>query len=175
MSDLLQNESAGQSSHEKSRSGLFRFFAVFAVFVICAAIYFAFTYEGAKHIVEKGSQSHLALGPDEKAYVSQLQLENITLSKAENFLHQEVVTVSGEIVNSGNRPVGALELAVEFSDELHQIVLRETSLVVAPSAPPLAPAERRPFEISFERIPTSWNMQQPAIRITGMQFVLSKE
>ena len=26
------------------------------------------------------------------------------------------------------------------------------------------------FEVSFEHIPSSWNMQQPSVRITGLQF-----
>ena len=31
--------------------------------------------------------------------------------------------------------------------------------------------ERRQFDIAFEHIPNSWNMQQPIVRITGLAFV----
>ena len=30
--------------------------------------------------------------------------------------------------------------------------------------------EGRQFDIAFEHIPTSWNMQQPIVRVTGLEF-----
>jgi hypothetical protein len=122
-----------------------------AVVVILAALYFS-----------PGRQSP----PD----ASKIRLENISLSRAENFLHQEVTTISGEIVNGGDRQIHGIELTIEFFDEMNQIALRETRSVLAPGAAPLAPGERRSFEVSFEHISSSWNMQPPVTRITGLQF-----
>jgi hypothetical protein len=53
-------------------------------------------------------------------------------------------------------------------------VLREPRLALAPPAQPLTAGERRTFEISFEHISTSWNMQLPTARVTGLLFAAAK-
>jgi hypothetical protein len=94
------------------------------------------------------------------------------MSRAENFLNQEVTTIAGEVVNGGAESLLGLELTVEFSDTLHQVILRESRSVVDP--PDLAPGARRAFEISFEHVPTSWNMEQPAIAVTALRLASTK-
>jgi hypothetical protein len=122
---------------------------------------------GAKrHLSAAGEQ--LLFGPAEQAYAPQIHIENLAMSRAENFLNQEVTTLGGEIVDTGDRSLQGVELTVEFSDELRQIVLRESRSVLSP--PPLAAGGRRDFEISFEHVPDSWNMQQPAIAVTALRF-----
>ncbi|HYL61191.1 MAG TPA: FxLYD domain-containing protein [Candidatus Methylomirabilis sp.] len=113
---------------------------------------------------------HLPFGTTERAYARKLQIEHLTLSAAENFLHQEITTLAGHITNSGDRPLANVELTIEFSDQLGQIVLRETRALFNSQSPPFAPGARRDFEISFEHIPPSANVQQPAIRVTGILF-----
>ena len=113
-------------------------------------------------------EMHLPFGSAEQAYAPKVQIENLALSRAENFLHQEVTTLNGELINTGERSLKNVELTVEFSDQLPQVVLRESRMVLAAGRPPLAPGERREFEISFEHIPTSWNRRQPDVRVTGI-------
>jgi hypothetical protein len=113
---------------------------------------------------------HPPFGPAERAYAPKIAIENLALSRAENFLHQEVTTLAGELVNSGDRALREVEVTVEFYDDMNQVALRESRLAVDSSHPPFAPGERRPFDISFEHIPTSWNMQQPVVRVTGLLF-----
>jgi hypothetical protein len=116
------------------------------------------------------ADAHFSLGPAEQAYAPKIHIENVALSRAENFLHQEVTTLSGELVNTGDQRLRAVAVTLEFSDELNQVVLRESRAVVAPTAPPMAPGERRSFEVSFEHIPSSWNMQQPSVVVAGLSF-----
>jgi hypothetical protein len=52
--------------------------------------------------------------------------------------------------------------------------LRESRLAVNSASPPVAPSERRAFEVSFEHIPTSWNMQLPVVRVSGLRFDSAK-
>lgn len=126
---------------------------------------------GAKrHLNASGAQ--LLFGPAEQAYAPQIHIENVNMSRAENFLNQEVTTLAGELVNAGDRPLQGVELTVEFSDELRQVILRESRSVLAP--PPLPPGGRRAFEISFERLPTSWNLQQPTVTVTALRFAPTK-
>jgi hypothetical protein len=115
-------------------------------------------------------ESHLPFGSAEQAYAPQLQIENLTLSRAENFLNQQVTTLAGRLTNGGNLPLSNVELTVEFSDQLGQVVLRETRAVFAPQTPPFTPGEHRDFEVSFEHIPSSWNIQQPLVRVSGILF-----
>ena len=118
--------------------------------------------------------AHPPFGSEERAYAPKVRVENLSLSRAENFLHQEVTILSGELVNDGDRRLAEIELTVEFFDQLNQAVLRESRLALSPPAQPLAPAGRRSFEISFEHISTSWNMQMPAARVTGLLFASAK-
>jgi len=110
------------------------------------------------------------MGPAEQEYAKKIEIANLAMSRAENFLHQEVTTLTGEIYNGGTQPVLTLSLTAEFSDDMQQIVLRETRRVLASPAKALAPGERRAFEISFEHMPVSWNMHVPSVRISQLQL-----
>jgi len=142
--------------------------AAAAALVIVAAVYFE---PGRQSPPGAAPQSqHFSFGPTEREYASMLRIEGIVPSRAENFLHQEITTFSGEIVNGGQRSIRGIELTFEFFDDMNQIALRETHSAIASGAAPLAPGERRAFEVSFEHISSSWNMQQPLIHVTGLQF-----
>jgi hypothetical protein len=82
--------------------------------------------------------------------------------------------LAGRLTNAGELPLSNVEITVEFSDQFGQVVLRESRAVLAPQTPPFAPGERRDFEVSFERIPSSWNIQQPLVRVSGMLFTPKK-
>jgi hypothetical protein len=120
------------------------------------------------------NEVRLPFGPTEEAYAAKIQFQNVSMSRAENFIHQEITTISGEFVNAGNLPIRDVELTIVFSDELHQVVLRESRSPFGSGSEPLAPGGRREFEISLEHVPSSWNMQLPAITITGLRFAARK-
>jgi hypothetical protein len=115
-------------------------------------------------------QAHFAFGTAEQAYAASIHIENIALSRAENFINQEVTTLTADLVNAGSRSLRGVEVTITFADDMNQIALRESRAVVVPPNPLLASGERRQFDISFEHIPTSWNMQQPIVRVTGLEF-----
>jgi hypothetical protein len=182
MSDNLQ---FGALKEPEPNRGKFRFaliVGIAVVFVLVAALllpsgmllnpwFHGDQPNGAKrHLSAAGAQ--LLFGPPEQAYAPQIRIENVTMSRAENFLNQEVTTLAGEIVNNGDRSLLGVELTVEFSDELRQTILRESRSVLDP--PPLTAGGRREFEISFEHVPASWNIQQPAIAVTALRFTTSK-
>lgn len=134
---------------------------------------------GAAFFLSPGRQSppgaapqelHFSFGPAEQAYAAEVRIENIALTRAENFIHQEITTLTADLVNSGGKSLRGVEVTVTFADEMNQIALRESRAVVVPSAAPLAPQDHRQFEIAFEHIPSSWNMQQPLVRVTGLDF-----
>jgi hypothetical protein len=112
----------------------------------------------------------LKMTPAEQAYLRNIRIENIALSRAENFIHQEVTILSGEMVNDGPEKILYLTFTVEFADSMDQIALREMRVVVGSPSPSLGPGERRPFEISFDHVPSTWNMQQPSVRASYLQI-----
>ena len=147
--------------------------SVFAVLAIAAASFY-FLREEERPPVRSAVRPRLPFGPAEQAYVPRVRIENIALSRAENYLHQEITTVSGEVVNGGDRALSGLELTLEFSDEMRQPVLREARSILDPAAGALAPGERRAFEISIEHVPSLWNMEKPMVRGSGLQFSASR-
>ena len=108
--------------------------------------------------------------PAEHEYRKNIEVGNLSLSRAENFLHQEVTILNGEVYNGGAEPVSSLRLTTEFFDDLNQVVLRETRSVLGTPELALTAGERRAFEISFEHIPNSWNMQKPVVHVEYLQL-----
>jgi hypothetical protein len=129
----------------------------------------------------QGSSSRVApsnvsapMSQAEQAYAKSIQIENIALSRAENFIHQEVTILNADAVNAGQQSVANLTVTVEFFDDLHQVVLRESRSVLGIPSAALAPGQRRSFSISFDRVPSSWNLQQPAVQVTFLQLATVK-
>jgi hypothetical protein len=147
--------------------------ALAAVAVILAALaYFLFIKTPPPGMAP--SEPHLPFGPAEEAYAAKLQLGKFSMSRAENFLHQEVTIISGDVTNTGDRTIQAAEVTLTFRDEMGQIVLRETRPLFPPPAPPLLPGKPQHFDISFDHVPESWNVQVPAVRVTGLQFAKTR-
>lgn len=117
---------------------------------------------------------HGTLGPEERAYLGKVGVDHLEVSRAENFLHQEVTTISGEVSNGGTRPLAGVELTIEFSDEANQATQREVRALFGPPGPPIPGGDHREFEVSFEHISAMWNMRPPAVHITAVDFSDSK-
>jgi hypothetical protein len=115
-----------------------------------------------------------AMGPEEQAYAQSLRIENVALSRAENFIHQQVTILNAEVINDGSRSLQTLMVTVEFSDDMRQVVLRETRGVLGNPPTLLGPGQKRDFQISFDRVPTSWNMQAPVIKVGYLKFASIK-
>jgi hypothetical protein len=115
-------------------------------------------------------QTRFPFGPPERAYASKLQFENLEMSRAESYLNQEVTYLAGDVLNSGERALSGIEATIEFQDDMQQIALRETRPVLFGYAALLPPGKTAHFEISFDHVPPSWNMQLPSVRVAGLQF-----
>jgi len=114
------------------------------------------------------------MSPEERAYAKSIHIENIVLSRAENFIHQEVTILDADAVNAGQQSVAGLAVTVEFFDDMHQVVLRETRGVLGTPPAVLAPGQKRSFSISFDRVPASWNLQQPSVHLAYLQLATVK-
>src|SRR5579859_4011047 len=91
--------------------------AAAAVVIVLAAFYL---WPGRQSPYRAGAQqAHPPFGAEERAYAAKIQFENLALSRAENFLHQEVTTLAGDLINAGDRTLSEVEVTVEFADELN--------------------------------------------------------
>jgi len=147
-----------------------------ALVVIGIALAFWLAFKAPQGSSSRGASSSGSqpMSQAEQMSTGKIQIENMAIHRAENFLHQEVTMLAGELVNTGETTLQELEVTVEFADEMNQIALRESRLALRATSPPLRPGERRPFEVSFEHIPTSWNRQMPSVRVSGLLFEPSK-
>ncbi len=108
------------------------------------------------------------LGAAEQAYLPNLQFSELKMSRAANFLGQEVTYLDGVITNAGSRRVRAIEIMLDFKDLVGQTVLRETARPLGRRPSPLPPGGTREFRLSFEHVPLMWNQALPEIRVTGL-------
>jgi hypothetical protein len=168
MHEQPQIEIPGEQPTERGPSRFALIVAAAAVLIVLAAFYL---WPGRQSPSRGGAQVvHPPFGPAERAYAEKIKIENVALSRAENFLNQEVTILAGNLANTGERTVREVEVTVEFYDDMNQTALRESRLALHSGNPPLGPGERRAFDVSFEHIPSQWNMQQPAVRVTGLLF-----
>lgn len=172
MHEQPQIEIPGEDQPDRGPFSFALMVAAAAVVIVLAGFYL---WPGRQSPSRSAVQEvHPPFGPAERAYASKIKIENLALSRAANFLNQEVTILTGDLVNTGERTLREVELTVEFYDDMSQIALRESRLALNSAGPPLAPGERRSFDVSFEHIPTSWNMQLPTVRVTGLLFAPPK-
>jgi hypothetical protein len=173
MHEQPQIEIPGEQQPDRGPFNFALLVAAAAVVIVLAGFYL---WPGRQSPSRSGVQEiHPPFGTAERAYASKIKIENLALSRAANFLNQEVTILTGELVNTGERTLREVELTVEFYDDMNQIALRESHLALNSGSPPLGPGERQSFQVSFEHIPTSWNMQLPAVRVTGLLFAPSTQ
>ena len=112
----------------------------------------------------------LPMGSAERAYASQIHFLEPKMSRAANFLNQEVTYVFCTVENGGNRKVQQIEITVEFHDPFNQVILRDKQRLFLPTATPFLPAQQRDVQIPYEHIPPQWNMVFPSIAVSGLAF-----
>jgi hypothetical protein len=172
MHDTLESPEA--PANKPKTSGITVAMGVVVVLAILVSLWFLFAPLGTRRASLQETIA-VKMSPAEEQYTNKIAVDKIEMSRAENFLHQEVTTLSAELYNGGTEPISAVVLTTEFFDGTNQLVLRETRQVLGTPMPLMAPGERRPFEISFEHVPDSWNMQTPAVRVSHLQLTAHRQ
>ena len=130
----------------------------------------AFLY--SRYATPAGSEIEkpLPMGPAEQVYAQQIHFLEPKMSRAANFLNQEVTFVFGTVENGGDRKVKQIEITLEFHDPFNQVVLRDTQRLFLPTAAPMLAGQQRDFQVGYEHISAQWNNAYPAIRVSGLSF-----
>jgi hypothetical protein len=139
--------------------------AIVAVLVGAALLYSRY----AKPPVSEDDQP-VPMGPVETTYASQIHFLEPKMSRAANFLNQEVTYVFCTVENGGDKKIHQIEITVEFHDPFHQVILRDKQRLFLSSAPPFLPGQQRDVQIPYEHIPPQWDQVFPSITVTGLEF-----
>jgi hypothetical protein len=110
----------------------------------------------------------LPFGPQEQAYAPRIQFQGIQMAHSTNFLNQEFTFVAGTIVNQGDKAIAGLQVTIEFHDQFNQTILRDSEILLQPTAPSILGGQQRDFQVILERIPSDWNRQYPSIHVAGL-------
>ncbi|MBI3682921.1 MAG: hypothetical protein HY235_21315 [Acidobacteria bacterium] len=110
------------------------------------------------------------LTSEAKAYVANLQLADVEMKATENAIHQQVVEITGNITNNGDRFLRSVQVHCVFHDPYGLLVLRERIEIVRARQGGLKPGETRPFRLPFDSLPQSWNQRMPQLVIAQILF-----
>ena len=122
------------------------------------------------HTRSSRPQPRAALTAEGREYLQHIEIAEVKVSAATNFLGDMVTYVDAKVTNTGSRPIRQLDLRLEFSDMLNQVVLREIAYPLTARMPPLKAGESRPFRVTFEKMPAEWNQALPTITAVGLHF-----
>lgn len=118
-----------------------------------------------------GKQAGTAASPEEaKAYVKNLELIGVEMKASESFGGQQLVEITGQVFNKGNRPLEKVELHCVFLDPYNQPISRETVAIVRTDKGGLKAGETKAFRLPFDSIPKSWNQVMPQMVMAGVVF-----
>lgn len=152
---------------EKERSeGLPVPVVVTIVLLLLAAAAGYFLYRRAK---ERPAELPL-LTQEATAYLPNLQLSDVDMQAAENYLKQTVATITGKITNNGPRTLQLVEIHCVFRDFSGQILLRQRTAIVGRKTGPVAAGQTSPFELNFDNVPADWNRALPDLVISRIRF-----
>ena len=113
-------------------------------------------------------------------YAASVQLSNLKMSQAENFVGASVTYIDGTVTNTGNQTVTHAVVHVTFRNSLNETAQKEDVAlhVLATSGPypdavdlgasPLAPGQSKPFRLTFEHVTADWNQAYPELKVTGV-------
>ena len=115
-------------------------------------------------------------------YAQNLQVGELKMSVAENFVGGNVNYLEGKIANVGTKTVTALTVEAIFRNSMGEVVQREsqplmlinTGLQGFPdatplSAAPLTPNTTRDFRLTFEHISNDWNHGYPELKFAQIK------
>jgi Protein of unknown function (DUF2393) len=113
-------------------------------------------------------------------YAANLQLSNLKMSTAENFVGSSVTYIDGTVTNTGNQTVTHAVVRVVFKNSMDQVAQADNVplLVLQTSGPyqdtvdlgiaPLVPGQGRQFRLTFEHVTADWNQNYPDLQVMNV-------
>ena len=114
-------------------------------------------------------------------YAAKLELRDIKMATANNYVGGSVTYLEGTIVNNGDKTVAGVTIEATFVNGMDQVVQQEYLPVMVTqerpgysdnvdlSRAPLAPGKSAPVRITLEHVSNDWNGAYPAVRIVDVR------
>ncbi len=110
------------------------------------------------------------LTAEARAYTHFLSLSGVEMQAHTSYLNQQVVEITGNLQNTGDRKLALVEINCIFYDPYGKVVLRQRVPIVSRRMGGLAPGETKQFRLPFDNIPEEWNQATPQLVIAQIQF-----
>ncbi len=104
------------------------------------------------------------------AYLPHLQLTDVDMKAAENYLGHTIMNITGKLTNNGPRTLQLVEINCLFHDFSGQVVSRERVAVVGRKTGPVPAGQTRSFDLAFDNVPSTWNQVLPDLVISQIHF-----
>jgi hypothetical protein len=123
-------------------------------------------------------------GAQQDPYSSNLQIGNIQLSAADNFVGGTVTYLDIPVTNSGNKTLVGGQMEATLRNSLNEIVQKETVpiKVMQPNqlggyadladlaTSPLGPGQTKTVRLTLEHVSGDWNQTAPELRFLNLRF-----
>ena len=131
-------------------------------------------------LLSRGAQKPGDAAAPVPAYAGNLQIGDLHLSAAENFVGGNVTYVEGKLTNTGDKLVTGVQVEVIFRNMLGEVVDKQKPPLhvsasplgnpdwVALSVSPLSPGKFASFRLTFEHVSADWNQGYPELKIIGV-------
>jgi hypothetical protein len=115
-------------------------------------------------------------------YAAKLNLSDLKMSVAENFVGARITYIDGTVTNTGDKTVTHAAVHVAFKNSLGEVAQAEDVVlyVLKTSGPypdaidlnlsPLFPGQGEPFRLTFDHISNDWNRAYPDLQVTDVSL-----
>lgn len=117
-------------------------------------------------------------------YSENLQVGDVNLSAADNFVGGTVTYLDIVLTNNGNKSVTGGQVELTLRNELNEVVQKETVPIhvlqpnqlggypdlVDLSASPLGPGQTKTIRVTLEHVSTDWNRSRPELRYLNLRL-----
>jgi hypothetical protein len=106
-------------------------------------------------------------------YKTRIRIENVKGTLSISFKGDRTATVSGTIINDGDRTLEAVRLHVTLFDTWGKVSKEREAYAFRPGTynyTPLMPLEKRSFIVSLEAVEYYWDQKQISLEITGLKY-----
>lgn len=123
-------------------------------------------------LAQQGPPPPPPLTGDARAYIHNgfLRITDSDMQAHASLLGQQLVEITGNIGNTGNRVLDRVAIVCIFYDPYGHAILRERVSIVSRKMGKLAPGESKPFRLAFDNVPDSWNQTMPQMVIAAIDF-----
>ena len=111
-----------------------------------------------------------ALTDAARAYLPNLDLNNVAMGARDDALGQTLLEITGEITNLGEREVVVVEANCVFRDVDGTELERQRSALVSERTGVLSPGDTQTFRMAFDSVPEGWNQIVPDLFIAQIRF-----